>query len=133
MYVILKLSKEDMKYKGGNRILLELTAIDKVNPQVFRTCELSVLYPEKFSSMKKGSGNGEYAFFLEQLTKNQLFKVISEEEIVDIRYLRLCKNELVVSLVYEFAPEEMYFRVDAGDVEKVRSIVEKVLTDYIDN
>ena len=122
-----------MKYKGGNRILLELTAIDKVNPQVFRTCELSVLYPEKFSRMKKGSGNGEYTFFLEQLTKNQLFKVVSEEEIVDIRYLRLCKNELVVSLVYEFAPEEMYFRVDAGDVEKVRSIVEKVLTDYIDN
>lgn len=112
--------------------MLELTVIDNVNPQVFRTCELSVLYPEKFSDMKKGSGSGEYAFFLEQLTKNRLFKVISEEEIVDIRYLRLCKNELVVSLVYEFALEEMYFRVDAGDVDKARGIIEQVLKDYIE-
>lgn len=112
-------------------ILTEYTIIDQVNPKIFRTCALSKMYPDRFADIQKGFANKEYTFFLEELTKNHFFKVISEEEMVDIRFLRLSKNELVMSLVYDFPLEQLYFRVDAGEVDKARKMVDKVIENYL--
>lgn len=111
---------------------MEYTVVDQVNPRIFRTCELSKVHPERFKNFEKGFANKEYTFFLETLTKDQFFKVISEEEMVDFRFLRLSKNELVMSLVYEFPLEQLYFRVDAGKVEKAREMVDKVIENYLE-
>ena len=88
------------------------------------------MYPEKFQSISKGYAGKEYTFFFNTLTRSGL-TVISEEEMDDFRILRLCKGKLVMSLVYDFSIDELYFRVDVGKVKEARKIVDHVIKKYL--